>query len=331
MTAPYGTKIVGTGISLPSRKLTNDDLAKVVETNDEWIVQRTGIKQRYLMDEGETLDALGAEATAQALERSGLNSGELDLLICATTRPDMLCPAMACRIVEKVGAIPCGAFDLNVACSGFVAAMGTAAAMIQSGVYRTVAVVGAEGLSRHVDWTDRRTCVLFGDATSCVILQRSDSPDQGCLYQTLHSDAKHGESLYIPEHENQIPESSEEIYNGTMGTLQMDGRSVYKFAVEALANSVEGSLKALDLTADDIAMVVSHQSNIRMLKSAWKRLDIPEEKIFINIDRYANTGAASIGICLHECLQDGLIKPGDKIVLVAQGGGLSWGASVWKI
>lgn len=318
-------------MALPTRKVTNDDLSKFVDTSDEWITKRTGIRTRYLLSEDETLDELGAASVRQALERADLQPADLDLLICATTRPDMLCPALACRIVECVGAIPCGAFDLNVACSGFVAAMGTASAMIQSGSYRRIAVVGAEGLSRHLNWDDRRTCVLFGDAATCAILEASEDPAKGCLYQSLSSDAERGRALYLPEVESQIPDEEREIYNGQLGTLQMNGRSVYKFAVTVLTDSVRTALEATSLTSDEIAMVIPHQSNIRMLQSAWKNLGFAGDRIHINIDRYGNTGAASCGICLHECLESGQLKPGDKFVFVAQGGGLSWGASVWQL
>ena len=326
-----GVELVGTGMALPSKQLTNDDLAGMVDTSDAWIVKRTGIKTRYVLAEDETLDALAAQAVTEALDRAGLQANHLDLLVCASTRPDMLCPALACRVVEKIGAIPCGAFDLNVACTGFVAALSVGAAMIKSGTARTVAIVGAEAFSKCIDWQDRKTCVLFGDGASCAILQASNDATEGCHYQSLHSDAVRGRSLYIPEEDAQIPPGAEEIFNGTYGTLQMDGRSVYKFAVEALANSVEDALQATSLTSADIAMVISHQSNIRMLQSAWSRLDIPLDKIHINIDRYGNTGAASVGLCLHECLRDGQLKPGDHVVFVAQGGGLSWGASIWRL
>ena len=326
-----GVAIVGAGMAVPAREVTNDDLSQLVDTNDEWIVQRTGIRARRLLSEGESLEKLAAGAVLQALERAGLQPGDLDLLICASTRADVLCPALACRVVDQIGAIPCGAFDLNVACSGFMAAINVGDAMVRSGSYRTVAVVAAEALSNIVNWEDRRTCVLFGDGASCAILQASEDASKGCLYQTMHSDANLGRALYIPETEKDIPAGQEANYNGKLGALQMDGKGVYKFAVRVLAESVANALEALNLTADDIAMVVPHQSNIRMLQSSWNHLGLPEDKIHINIDRYGNTGAASCGICLAECFDSGRIGPGDKIIIVAQGGGLSWGASVWQI
>ena len=331
MREQIGVKIIGTGIGIPSKRLTNHDLEAMVETSDEWIVKRTGIRERFVLGDDENLDELAAGAVSDALSDTGIFPKDLDLLICASTRPDMLCPALACRIVEKVGAIPCGAFDLNVACSGFVAALGVGASMISSGAYRTVAVVGAEGISRVINWEDRRTCVLFGDGASCALLRASNNSDVGCLTQSLYSDAQRGRSLYIAEREDQIPEGSKDGFNGKLGAIQMDGRSVYKFAVEALASSVEEAMAETGDTVEDISMVISHQSNSRMLHSAWERLGFPEEKIYINIDRFGNTGAASVGICLHECLRDGLLKRGDRVVFVAQGGGLSWGSSVWQL
>lgn len=326
-----GVEIVGSGMALPSRRVTNDDLAKFVDTSDEWIVQRTGIRSRYLLGDDQTIEGIAGDAVKSALTAAGLEPGDLDLLICASTRPDFLCPALACRVVEQVGAIPCGAFDLNVACSGFLAALGVGESMIRSGSYKTIAVVGAEALSRVVNWEDRRTCVLFGDGAACAILRASDDSSKGILYQRLHSDAERGRALYLPEEQGQIPPGEEERYNGKLGTLQMNGASVYKFAVQILADSVENALDAVGMTSDDISMVIPHQSNIRMLQSSWKRLGFNEDKILINIDKYGNTGAASCGICLHECIATGRVKPGDKVVFVAQGGGLSWGASVWQL
>ncbi len=331
MSPARGVEIRGTGMALPAREVTNDDLAKFVDTSDEWIARRTGIRSRFLLGDDERLDELAGRAVTQALENAGMVPGDLDLLICATTRPDMLCPALACRIVERIGAIPCGAFDLNVACSGFVAAMGVASSMIESGACRRIAVVGAEGLSSYLNWEDRRTCVLFGDGAGCAILEASEDSGRGCLYQSLNSDAEQGRALYLPEDESQIPEGEDEHFNGKTGTFQMNGRSVYRFAVEVLAKSVQESMTALDLKQEDIAMVIPHQSNIRMLQSAWSHLGFPDDKIHINIDRYGNTGAASCAICLHECIRDGRVKPGDRVIFVAQGGGLSWGAQVWQL
>ncbi len=328
---PSGVRIAGTGVSIPPRILTNADLEKMVDTSDEWITQRTGIKTRHIADKGVPNSDLGAEAVTGALEAAGVEPGELDLLLCASMTPDVICPAMACTIVKKVGAIPAGAIDMNIACTGFVAAMGFAANAIGSGFYKNVAVVASETLSRIVDWEDRGTCVLFGDAAAAAIVTASDDPQQNCLYQSLGSDGKRGEALYVPRTEADVPDSEKETFSGKFDTLQMNGRAVYKFAVQTLADCVEEALNHTGRTADDIKVVIPHQSNIRMLKSAWKRLGFPEEKIYINIDRLGNTSAASAGIVLHELMDSGQLQTGDEVIFVAQGGGLSWGASLWKL
>jgi len=327
---PAGVRIAGTGAAIPPRRVTNADLEKIVDTSDEWITQRTGIRARHLVDDQRCSD-LAAEAVTEAMNNAAIQPNELDLLIAATMTPDVVCPALSATTVAKVGAIPAGAFDINIACTGFVAALNMASAMVQTGHYRNVAVVAAETLSRIVDWQDRGTCVLFGDAAAAAILQPSDNPEQGCRYQMLGSDGDRGQVLYVPRDESDIPAGEENNFSGKFNTLQMNGKVVYKFAVETLANCVAESLEAVGLTADDVKMVIPHQSNIRMLKSAWKRLGFDEAKICINIDRFGNTSAASVGICLHELMQAGMIDEGDNLVFVAQGGGLSWGTNLWKL
>ncbi|MFA9476789.1 beta-ketoacyl-ACP synthase III [Phycisphaerales bacterium AB-hyl4] len=328
---PAGVRLAGTGMAVPTRRLTNHDLAKIVDTNDEWITQRTGIKSRARVSEGEKTSDLAAQAVQQALENAGMTPDELDLLICATMTPDMICPATAAQVVAKLGAVPCGAFDLNIACTGLVAAINTANNFIASGACENVAVVGAEVLSSVVNWDDRRTCVLFGDGAGAAVLTASDDSTQGCLYQRLSSDGNRGNSLYVPRTEKDIPPGEEEAYSGKLNTLQMNGKAVYKFAVTTLADCVAEALDATGLTAADIKMVIPHQSNIRMLQSAWKRLGFDQDKVYINIDRFGNTSAASVGICLHELMDQGRLDPGDHVIFVAQGGGLSWGTSLWRL
>ena len=326
-----GVRIAGTGMAVPDRLLTNDDLARIVDTTDEWITQRTGIRTRHISDEHTRTSDLAAGAVSQALERAGLAPGELDLLLCATMTPDVVCPAAAARVVEKVGAVPCGGMDINIACTGLVAALNAGAAFIASGQCRHVAVVGAEQLSRLVDWNDRRTCVLFGDGAGAAILSASDDGERGCLYGRLNSDASRGDSLYVPRSEHDIPDAEAQAFTGKFDTLQMNGKAVYQFAVRTLAECVESALRETGLTADDVKMVIPHQSNVRMLQSAWRRLGFDDAKVYINIDRYGNTSAASIGICLHELMSGDRIGEGDTVIFVAQGGGLSWGTSVWRL
>lgn len=328
---PAGVRLSGTGMAVPPRVLTNQDLTELVETNDEWITQRTGIKTRHIVDDETRTSDLAARAVSQALDNAGVDPAELDMLICATMTPDVICPATAAVVVKKIGAIPCGAMDINIACTGLVAAINTGSALIETGMYRHVAVVGADTLSSITDYEDRRTCVLFGDAASAAVLSACDDETRGCLYQTMGSDAQRGEALFVPRSERDIPDSSSHVFTGKFDKLQMDGRAVYKFAVTQLAACVEEALTHTGLTADDIKMVVPHQSNIRMLESAWKRLGFDVDKVHINIDRFGNTSAASAGICLHECVTEGKVQEGDHVVFVAQGGGLSWGTSLWRL
>ena len=337
MTAPYqppaGVKIAGTGMAIPLRKVSNDDLAKFVDTSDEWIRPRTGIVTRYLTEDDNSVRTsdLAAEATQLAVKNAGLEPSDLDLLICSTMTPDVICPATACRVVNKIGAIPCGAMDLNLACTGLVAGLSIANNFIMSGAFKHVAIMGADRLSTIVNWEDRRTCVLFGDAAGAMVLSASDNPEQKCLFQKLSSDAQMGEALYVPRDDSDIPDAGRESFNGKFNTLQMNGREVYKFAVNVLRECVLEALEHTGLTPDDIKMVIPHQSNIRMLQSAWKKLGFPNEKIYINIDRFGNTSAASVGLCMHELTEQGKLNEGDYVIFVAQGGGLTWGASLWKL
>lgn len=329
--AAYGATITGTGMSLPSRQMTNADLEKLVETNDEWITQRTGIKTRYISEPGQSSSDMAAEAVKQALAAAGIQPGDLDLLICATMTEEMICPATACQIVAKIGAVPCGSFDVNAACSGFVIALNLAASMIRSGGYRHIAVVGAEQLSRIINWKDRNTCVLFGDAAGAAIVSRTDNPDQGCLYQSMNSDATHWADLYVPRTQQQIPAGANAAFNGELDKLQMNGREVFKFAVNTFQKMLEDAIAACRLTADQIKVIIAHQSNMRILTAAREKLGLTEDKLYINLDRFGNTSAASVALCLHELKTAGRIKAGDTVIFAGLGGGLTWASSVWKL
>jgi len=254
-----GVKVLATGSAVPPNKVTNADLEKIVDTSDEWITQRTGIRSRYLVNNGQQTSDLAAEAVKTALDRAGLQPADLDLLLLATMTQDMICPATACQVVQKIGAIPCGALDINIACTGFVAALNVGDAMVRTGHYRNVAVVAADTLSSIVNWDDRRTCVLFGDGAGACIIAPSDDPTAGCQYQSLASDAQRGEVLYVPREEADIPEDERENFNGKLDTLQMNGKAVYKFAVEKLDGCVDEAMATTGLCADDIAMVIPHQ------------------------------------------------------------------------
>jgi 3-oxoacyl-[acyl-carrier-protein] synthase III len=326
-----GVRLAGTGICLPPRVVTNHDLSKLVDTTDEWITQRTGIRQRRMVEPGTTAMHLGADALRQALQRAGLQPRELDMVLCATMTPEMCCPSTAARIVDCVGAQPAGAVDLSAACSGFVYGLNMAAALIQSGAYRRVAVIGAEVLSSIMDWKDRRTCILFGDGAGAVILVADDDPARGCLHQSMNSDGSKWAELYCPRRESDLPPGGDDGFSGVFNTLQMNGREVYKFAVSTLQHTIDQTLKAVGLAPGDLAAIVAHQSNQRILESARERLGLAADKLYINIDRFGNTSAASVPLCLHELMEQGRIKSGDLVLFVALGGGLTWASSLWRI
>jgi len=325
-----GVAIAGTGKAVPPRVMTNADLEKIVETNDEWITQRTGIKQRHVSDDTQRTSDLGAEALTGALQAAGLDPSDLDLVVCATMTPDMICPATAATIVSKIGATPCGAIDVNVACTGFVAALNIASNFITSGMYKHIGIIGAEQLSRVVNWEDRNTCVLFGDGAGAAVLSATDDPEQGSLLQVMHSDGAKGGELYVPRDESDLMDTGAP-FSGQFNTLQMNGREIYKFAVNTLQASIREALDACELTVDDVKFIVPHQSNVRILESAAGKLGLAKDKMYINLPSYGNTSAASVGLCLHELMDAGELSRGDLVVFVALGGGLTWATNVWRV
>lgn len=327
--APAGARLVGTGMALPEKELTNADLERMVETSDQWIVQRTGIRRRRVAENGTTTTQLGVQSLDQALRNAGVEPAELDLLICATMTQDMICPATAAQMVAEIGAVPCGAMDIGVACTGFVAGLNMAANFLASGAYRNVAVVGAEVLSRIINWEDRNTCVLFGDGAAAAIVRASEDPQQGCLHQTLASDGTRWMDLYCPRTPADVPQDAP--FSGKYETLQMNGREVYKFAVNTLQQTVAQAMEACELGPEQVKMVIPHQSNARIIDSAREKLGLGEEKVYLNLDRYGNTSAASVGLCLHELMDQGRIEQGDHVIFVALGGGLTWASSVWRM
>lgn len=326
---PAGVRILGTGIGLPVKAVSNDELAKTVETSDEWIVQRTGIRQRYLCSATERCSDLATAALRMALKNSNLQPTDLDLVIVATMTPDMSSPTVACQVVANVGAVPCGAMEINLACTGFVAALNTGANFIRSGMYRNIAVIGAEKMSSIIDWSDRSVCVLFGDGAGAAILTGSDDPEQGCIYQAIHSDGGQARHLYIPRNPEDVIDPA--AFTGKLGAVQMNGREVFKFAVHTFDRFIESAMKACDLTPQSVKMVIPHQSNIRILEAARDRLGFSPERVYINIERYGNTSAASVAICLHELKEQKRISPGDHVIFVGMGAGVTWATSVWKL
>ncbi len=325
-----GARLIGTGMAVPQRVVTNDELAKTIDTNDPWIRKRTGIGQRHILDESLSERHLAKQALDQAIQNAKIDPTQIDMLICATMTPEMCCPSTAARLVTEIGATPAGAIDISAACSGFVYGINLASSMIATGACRTVAVVGTEALSKIIDWKDRRTCVLFGDGAGAAIFTASDDSEQGCLHQTMGSNGEGWRELFVPRQESDLPADSD-VFNGNYNTLQMNGREVYKFAVTTLRMMIDKTLDECGIKASDLAVIIPHQSNQRILESTREKLGLSDEKMYINIDRYGNTSAASVPICLHELMEADRLKKGDLVLFVALGGGLTWASSLWRL
>lgn len=320
--------IIGIGSYLPEKVLTNADLEKIVDTSDEWIVDRTGIKERRIVEPDIATSDLAAHAAAAALQDAGLTADDIDLIIVATATPDMFFPSTACLVQDKIKASKAAAFDLSAGCSGFAYGLVVGSQFIQTGLYKKVLVIGSETLSKILDWTDRNTCVLFGDGAGAVVL--GEVPEgYGILGMHLGSDGAGGDLLNMPAGGSRNPASVETV-TGRMHTLQMSGSDVFKFAIKVMG---EAAVKALDdagLSSSDVDCLVPHQANIRIIQSAAKRLKLPMEKVMVNVDKYGNTSSGSIPIALNEALQDGKIKKNDIVVLVGFGAGLTWASCVMK-
>jgi 3-oxoacyl-[acyl-carrier-protein] synthase-3 len=315
------SRIVGTGGYLPEKVLTNRDLELSVETTDEWIYTRTGIRQRHIAADGEKTSDLALEASRKALHAGGIAAADLDLIVMATTTPDMVFPSTACLLQAKLGVRNCPAFDVQAVCSGFVYGLSTADSFIRSGQYRNALVVGAEIYSRILDWSDRSTCVLFGDGAGAVVLRRDNAP--GILSSHLHADGSYANLLSVPG----------TVCGGKVSgrpLLQMDGGGVFKFAVKALDDLVEETLAANGMQKSDIDWLVPHQANIRIIQASAKKLGLSMEKVVVTVDRHANTSAASIPLALDEAARDGRIRAGQHVLLEAVGGGFTWGAALVK-
>jgi len=328
-----GVRVAGTGMFVPSRVTTNEDLSKLVDTNDEWITQRTGIKSRHHVDDDMTVREMATHAVRQALRNAQIEPSDLDLLLCATLTPEMCTPSTAARVVADLGAVPAGAVDLSAACSGFVYGLNMASAMIRTGFYRNAAIVGVETLSRLINWEDRRTCILFGDGAGAAVVTADEDPNRGCLYQTVASDGNGWHQLYCPQTPDDLPTNGNgngATFTGKFNTLQMNGQEIFKFAVKTMEQSIDAALTATGVKPGDLAAIVSHQSNKRILESVRKRLKLSDDKVYINIDRYGNTSAASVPIGLHELTEAGRLKKDDLVLFVALGGGLTWATSLWR-
>jgi 3-oxoacyl-[acyl-carrier-protein] synthase-3 len=321
--------ILGTGSALPERVLSNADLEKMVDTDDEWITSRTGIKERRIAAEGETTSDYATLAGERALADAGISAAELDLVICATVTPDMMFPATACLVQDRLGANRAGAMDLSAACSGFLYGLSTASALVESGRCRYVLVIGADLLSRIVDYQDRTTCVLFGDGAGAAVVGPV-AEEKGFLAFDLGSDGSGGKHLYLPAGGSKMP-ATEESVKARMHFLKMEGRETFKFAVKAMAASTEKVLAEAGLTREDIDLLVPHQANIRIIEAARERFGIAKEKVVVTIHKYGNTSASSIAIALDEARREGRAKPGDLVVMVGFGAGLTWGAAAVRL
>ena len=309
-------RIVGTGSYLPAQVLKNDDLAARMDTSDEWIVERTGIRQRHIAAEGEMTSDLAVAAARQALDAAGIAASAIDLIIVATATPDHTFPATATSVQEKLGVGDCAAFDVQAVCSGFLYGLSVADAMMRAGGHDRVLLIGAETFSRILDWEDRGTCVLFGDGAGATVLT-AETGDKGVLATKLHAEGKHRELLYV----DGGPSST-----GTVGKLRMAGREVFRHAVTNLASVVREVLDLADLEESDIDWVVPHQANLRILEATAKKLGLSMDDVIVTVDRHANTSAASVPLALDTGVRDGRIKAGDLLLLEAMGGGFTWGA-----
>lgn len=316
--------IWGIAKALPDRILTNADLEKMVDTSDEWITSRTGIKERRIADSKDATSDLATRAARQAMAAAGVTAEELDLIIIATITPDMVFPSTACLVQANLGAVNAAAFDLGAGCSGFVYALDMATRCVQSGAYKRVLVAGADVLSRITDWSDRSTCVLFGDGSgACVV---GPVKQGGVMSTYLGADGTGGESLCLPAGGSRLPITPEAL-QAKKQYIHMSGNEVFKFAVRIMGDAAIEVLRRAGLAATDIELFVPHQANIRIIEAAAKRLELPSEKVFVNVHKYGNTSAASIPIALSEVAEENKVQPGDHVVLVGFGAGLTWGAA----
>lgn len=319
------SQITGCGSYLPARVVTNAQLAETVDTSDEWIRRRTGIRERRLAEKGEFTSDLAVKASKAAIERAGLKADDIDLIVCATSTPDETFPATATRIQARLGMTRGAAFDVQAVCSGFIYALAVADNFIKLGQANNALVVGAETFSRIMDWTDRTTCVLFGDGAGAVVLQGAEgtgsSDDRGLLSTHIYSDGRHHDALYV----DGGPSSTQ-----TVGHLRMQGKEVYRHAIVRMAEAIDAALEANNLTPGDIDWLVPHQANARIIDSMAKRLNLPSDRVVVTVDRHANTSAASIPLALCEAVDDQRIQRGDIILMEAMGGGFTWGSALLR-
>jgi len=325
----YSAIIAGTGSQVPEKRLTNDDLSKMVDTNDEWIVQRTGIRERRIVSQGESTATLAAAAARKALAAAELTPADLDLVVCGTISGEMVFPSTACFVAASLGLNSTPAFDIAAACSGFIYTLETASNFVKSGRYKNVLVLGAETLSRITDYTDRGSCILFGDGAGAVVLQRGTEANRGLIYSSLHADG-HGWEMLCCKPGSRHPIDANLISDRNQ-YMKIKGREVYKFAVQRFEELIEDAMRKCELTTNDIKLIVPHQVNQRIIDSAMDKLGLGMDKAFVNIDKYGNTSAASIPIAFDEAVRSGKLNRGDVAIMVAFGAGLTWANAVVRM
>jgi 3-oxoacyl-[acyl-carrier-protein] synthase-3 len=324
-TANGRVSITGIGANAPERVMTNDELAKIVETSDEWIVERTGIRERRVAAPEEALSDLARPAAEDALERAGVQASEVDLIVVATVTPDMLFPSTGAILADQLGAKDAAAYDLSAGCTGFVYAIAQAHGMVASGLAHHALVVGGDVLSKVVDWQDRSTCVLFGDGAGAVVLERV--PEGGFLGFELGADGSGGPQLYMPAGGSRAPATAETVA-GRQHYAKMNGREVFKFATRVLVDSAEKILDECGVPVEDVDVYVPHQANVRIIDHARKKLGIPEERTVVNVDRFGNTSSGSIPLALEDAESDGRLKEGEMVLMTGMGAGLTWGSAL---
>jgi 3-oxoacyl-[acyl-carrier-protein] synthase III len=329
MSQPLRAAIRGTGYAVPDKVMTNEDFEKIIDTSDEWITKRTGIKERRICSEGESTKGLAVQAARNAIADAGIEADQLDLIICATITPELPFPATACLVQNELGLSGVPAFDVSGACSGFVYGLTIGSKFIETGMHKRVMVIGVDVMSRFTDYSDRGSCILFGDGAGAVILEATEEP-RGVVFTTMHAEGSGWDFIHVPAGGTAKPPSAETIAAGEH-YVRMRGRDVYKFAVEKMQWLLGECMDKAGLTVDDVDLVIPHQVNVRIIKSATEKFDFPMDKIYLNIERYGNTSGASVPMALAEAREKGLVKSGDNLLLVAFGAGLTWAGAVVKM
>lgn len=323
----FSSVITGIGHSVPEKVMTNHDFEKLVETSDEWIRQRTGIEERRVCTDDETASVLGSRAARQAMQNAGVDPMSIDLIVCGTVTGDMMYPSTSCLIQEQIGAKNAGAMDVGAACAGFIYSLSVADAMVKIGQAKRVLVIGVDVLTKFMDWTDRSTCVLFGDGAGAVILEGQENTDRGLIKTVLLADGSGAKHIDMEFGGSRYP-ACKPFSQNVRKTTFMAGAEVYRFAVGAMGDACCRVLEEANMTSDQIDLFVPHQANLRIIESAAKRLELPDEKVFINVQKYGNTSGGSIPIGLYEAVQEGRLKPGMLVMTVGFGAGLVWGANL---